>query len=172
MFQSTIIGNLGGDAVVRNESGREFITFRVAHNERYQDADGTKHETTLWIDCVMNGKPNVTQFLKAGQMVFVQGSTSIRMYDSAVDRCKKATARISVQRVELLGSASDKVPSTLYDDDGASHTVTRIYYTDFRSGFLKNRQGERFGVDDYGWVVPESELPTEVRESLKTESNE
>lgn len=167
MFQSIIIGNLGGDALVKNENGREFTTFRVAHNERFTDSAGTTHDNTMWVDCVMNGTPNVLPYLRAGQLVMVQGNTSIKMYDSAVDHCKKATARISVQKVELLGGGTDKVPRTLYDAGGNPHSITKHYLGDVKGGFLRSRSGDVFAADDNGWVMPISDAPAEVQERFK-----
>ena len=166
MFQSIVIGNLGGDAVVKNDNGREFTAFRVAHNERYTDSQGTQHDSTMWVDCVINGQPNVLPYLKAGQLVMVQGNTSIKMYDSAVDHCKKATARINVQKVELLGGALDRVPRTLYDDQGNPHSISKYFLSDVKGGSLRSRSGEVFAVDDNGWVVPASDVPAEVQAQL------
>ena len=163
MFQSIVIGNLGGDALVKGEQGREFVTFRVAHNEKYTDSEGVVHESVLWIDCVMNGRPNVLPFLKAGQLVMVMGSASVRVYDSAKDHCKKAGVQVNVMRLELLGGASDSVPSKLYDKDGVSHPVRKMYYTDVTGTLLLSQRNDKFVVDDNGWCVPLSQAPEEVQ---------
>jgi len=54
MLQCTLIGNLGGNAKVNKADGREFVSFRVAHNEAYTDASGKKHDTVQWVDCILN----------------------------------------------------------------------------------------------------------------------
>ena len=54
MLQCTIIGNIGADAVIKESEGREFVAFRVAHNESYTQADGSKKETSMWVDCTMS----------------------------------------------------------------------------------------------------------------------
>ena len=42
MLLGTLIGNLGGNAENKAVDGREFVTFRVAHNESSRAADGTR----------------------------------------------------------------------------------------------------------------------------------
>lgn len=159
MFQSICIGNIGGNAEVKGDNGREFVTFRIAHNERWTDNQGVTHDNVQWIDCVMNGRPAVLPYLKAGQLVMVQGSSSLRIYDSAKDHCKKAGIQINVRTLELLGGSSDKVPTRLYSADGTTYEVTKYFHCGLQGGFLKSSKGEEFAVDDNGWVVPRSECP-------------
>lgn len=170
MFNVIAIGNIGGDAEVRNEGGNEFVSFRVAHNDKYTDSDGVVHTSTQWIDCSMNGRPNVLPWLKAGQMVMVMGTASLRIYDSAKDHCKKAGIRVNVRTLELLGAGGDKVPSRLYDDDGAEHPVQKYFHTDVAATVLKSNRGEDFGVDDNGWCVPFADLPEDVRKKITKKS--
>ena len=106
MFLANVIGYLGADAEVKTADGREFVTFRIAHTRKYKDAQGTNHETTQWIDCVISGRPNVTQYLQKGVQVYVSGLVELRVYDSAKDHCKKAGVQVRVQSIELLGSAN------------------------------------------------------------------
>ena len=171
MFQVIAIGNLGGNALVKGEQGREFATFRVAHNERFTDSTGTQHETTVWIDCVMNGRPAVLPYLKAGQMVMVQGNASLRVYDSAKDHCKKAGIQINVSKLELLGSNDNRVPIKLYDGNGAEHQVQRLYLSDVKGGLLHAPNGDKYGCDDNGWVVPFDQLPEDVKAKLNPNAN-
>lgn len=156
MLQVTLIGNLGAAAEVKVADGREFVTFRVAHNESYSDTAGNKVEKSMWIDCTMNcngGRPAVLPYLQPGTLVCVQGSMSTRVYSSQKDRCMKAGVTIHVQRIELLGGASDPVPRRLYDDGGAMHDVTKYYFVaDVKEGTLQDQRGSRYEVKD-GWVA-------------------
>ncbi|MBO5423750.1 MAG: single-stranded DNA-binding protein, partial [Fibrobacteraceae bacterium] len=90
MLQATAIGHIGGDAEVKSTNGKEFTTFRIAHTDKWTDESGQEHTNTQWIDCTMNGKPAVLEWLKKGQMVCVMGNLSTRIYSSAKDRCMKA----------------------------------------------------------------------------------
>ena len=162
MFQATAIGHIGGDAEVKNSNGKEFTTFRIAHSDKWTDESGQAHESTQWIDCVMQGRPNVLEYLKKGQMVYVMGNASARVYPSAKDRCMKAGVTINVRLLELLGGKSDEVPSVLYDANTGAQVEVKKYYN--VSSLVRNesepelypvvsRNQERFVVDRNGWVT-------------------
>lgn len=152
MLQTTVIGNVGADAQFQSKDGREFVTFRVAHNDVWTDQAGQQHSSTIWVDCIMNGKPKVAEFIKAGTQVFISGRTSVRVYSSEKDRCMKAGITINVDSVQLLGGINDEVPRRLYDQNGAQHDVKKWYLTDVKSTTLKNVKGDEFLVDPNGWV--------------------
>lgn len=154
MLQVNVIGNLGGDAKLQEKDGRKFTTFRVAHNDSWKDDAGVSHSTTTWVDCVMNDHPRVAEFLKAGTLVAVVGSVSLRVYSSAKDRCMKAGLTCNVRQVELLGGRTDVVPSRLYDENGVQHDVRKFYWTDCQGVQLMSQSGAQFAVDDNGWVAP------------------
>lgn len=166
MLQCTLIGNLGGAAEVKNSEGREFVTFRVAHNESFTDAQGQKHDRSQWVDCIMNcsnGRPAVLPYLQAGTMVCVQGSLTTRIYSSEKDRCMKAGITIHVQRVELLGGSSDPVPRKLYSADGLQVDIQKFYFAQAPAGVLRDIKGREFAVDENGWVKPKT--PDNVQQS-------
>ena len=154
MLQAILIGNIGADAKVNVKDGREFTTFRVAHNDTWTDANGTQHSNTLWVDCIINGKPNVVEFLKQGTQVAIMGNVTLRTYSSEKDRCIKAGMTINVNRVELLGGKTDDVPSRLYDTNGVQHDVKKAYYTDAGAKTLRSQRGQEYECDDNGWVTP------------------
>lgn len=162
MLQTTIIGNVGADAQFQSKDGREFVTFRVAHNDVWTDQAGQQHSSTIWVDCIINGKPKVAEFIKAGTQVFVSGRTSVRVYSSEKDRCMKAGITINVNSVQLLGGVNDEVPRRLYDQNGAQHDVEKRYLTDVKSTTLKNVKGDEFLVDPNGWVSTKKVETTET----------
>lgn len=163
MLQANVIGHLGSDAEFKSENGREFTTFRIANTDRWTDQAGTVHEETTWVDCIMNGKPGVLDYLKKGTQVYVSGSLRLRVYSSAKDRCMKAGCTVQVRTVELLGgSKSDDVPRALFDPNtGAQVDVTKWYYAaacvrdESQPELLPlvSRSQERFVVSREGWVT-------------------
>ena len=166
MLNVNCIGHLGADAECKNTNGKEFSVFRIADTNKWTDDAGVTHEETTWVDCIINGKPNVLPYLKKGQQVFVSGSVSLRVYSSAKDRCMKAGLTINVRQVELLGGKSDDVPSVLYSEDGQKqYPVSKWFYAGdaVRSMeapeklTLVSRGGTRFSVSREGWVSKENE---------------
>lgn len=164
MLQTSVIGHLGADAEFKNANGKEFVTFRVANTEKWTDDAGQVHENTTWVDCILNGRPNVANFLKRGQQVYAAGSLSLRVYSSAKDRCMKAGATINVKQIELLGGKTDDVPSVLYTEDGAHEVrVGKFFYAPDLVDFQKegekttlvSKTGERYIADEDCWVTKE-----------------
>lgn len=165
MFQVLAIGNLGGDAVVKGDNGHEFVTFRIAHNDKWKGSDGVENNRTTWIDCVVDGRPKVLDWLKAGQMVCVQGSATLRVYDSAKDHCKKAGIQVKVRSLELLGGSNDVVPARLYDAGGQVIEVQKHYFAGHAGEILTSSRGAKFACDDNGWVFPFEQVPSDVQDN-------
>ena len=160
MLQTTCIGHIGADAESKSSNGKEFIVFRIANTERWKDDAGQVHENTTWVDCIMDGKPNVFPFLKKGQMVFVNGSVNLRVYSSAKDRCMKAGLTINVRQVELLGVRGDDVPALLYSEDRQKQfKIEKYFWTQLseegKVRILVSRSGERFIQNEGGFVFKE-----------------
>ena len=172
MLQAILIGNVGADAQLKEQDGSKFTTFRVAHNDTWTDDAGQQHSTTTWIDCTMNDHPKVAQYIKQGQQVFITGTLKTRVYSSEKDRCMKAGIQIRVQRIELLGGASDAVPNRLYDKDGAQHDVKKYFLTDVKSTTLMSQRGSSFAVDANGWVNPQPITPQNSPNAEKNDAAE
>lgn len=168
MLTTIVIGHLGADAEQKNSNGNEFVTFRVAHTDKWTDDAGQTHENTTWIDCIINGSPKVLPYLKKGQMVYVSGSLGLRVYSSPKERCMKAGATISVKQIELLGGRQDDVPSVLYSEDGQTeYRVGKFFYApsaaqkegEQEKKVLVSKSGERYVADKDGWVLREQATP-------------
>ena len=156
MLFGTLIGNLGANAEIKTADGREFVSFRVAHNDSYKGADGTKVETSMWVDCTMscaNGRPAVLPYLTKGTTVCVVGQLSTRVYSSEKDRCMKAGLKIHVQKIELIGGASDIIPRRLYTKDGVMVDVNKYYHANTQETVLLDQRGNQYTVANGGWVA-------------------
>lgn len=171
MLQAMLIGNIGADAELKSTNGNEFVTFRVAHNESWTDAEGTRHETTMWVDCTINGKPRVFDFLKAGTSVFVMGRLTTRVYPSQKERCMKAGITISVYSIELLGGSSEIVPRRLYDEHGTEHQVIKYYHTDVNNTTLTTPRGQLFSSDENGWVFPLRDTQSDAEKNNESDQD-
>lgn len=169
MLQVILIGNLGSDAETKSANGREFTTFRVAHNDSWTDQNGVKHESAIWVDCILNERPKVADYLKRGQMVAIMGNASLRTYSSEKDRCIKAGLTVNVRTIELLGRAGDLVPSSLADVYGILHEVLKVYWTDVANVTLFSQRGEQFVTDANGFIKPLQQKPEQQQAESASE---
>lgn len=174
MLQAILCGYIGADAEIKVSDGHEFCTFRVAHLERWTDGSGQTHENTTWVDCSMDGRPKVFEYLKRGTLVYISGHVRTRVYSSAKHRCMKAGITISVRSLELLGGKPDVVPTKVVDEAGTMHDVSKWYYCpDFVRDnkepeviqVFSTRGDALFDVDRNGWVTP-------VQNNSQTDNNE
>lgn len=166
MLKFEIIGNLGADAQVKAENGREFVSFNVGHNEKWSDAAGVAHESTIWVSCALNGNGgNLLPFLKKGRCVYVSGRGSARVYSSEKARGYVAGLNIAVDRVELVGANPDPVPRNIYTQDGEALLVSKRFEIDGNAVqslrielgkplTMRAADGREYLVDHLGIVSP------------------
>lgn len=169
MFKVELIGNIGSDAQVKNEGGKPFVSFSVAHTDKWVDNNNQTHESTQWVDCII-GDPEspIVPFLKSGVKVFVRGNARLRVFSSAKDRCMKAGVSVWAQDVELCGGSTDAVPRQLIDpSNGALIDVQKYYWVDVDTKEMGkddvrtfiDRQGRNYMMTYKGFVyaAPESQ---------------
>lgn len=185
MLNFEVIGNLGADAHVEVANGRNFVTFSVADSRRWTDENGVLHESTQWISCTLDGDGGrLLPHLTRGRLVYVSGFGSARAYSSPKTHRFEAGLNISVQRIELLGSKQDEVPSRLYDDEGHEYVVSKAFYIGQESvkqlGVKRGqnvslfaRDGRELSVNHQGWITePTVEKSSEnTDESASEDSN-
>ena len=169
MLQFTCIGNLGSDARMVSENGRQFVSFNLAHTDKWTDEAGNEHKATQWVSCALNGDGGqLLQYLKKGKTVYVSGRGSCRVYSSPKERRMVAGLNISVDRIELLGGTSDDVPRHVYTSDGAQVETRKFYYAgaDVAKNLGANKDkpvqllsmsGQPFALDYQGYVWPVQE---------------
>lgn len=171
MFVAEVIGNLGRDAEKRQDNGREYLQFSVAHTVRFKRADGSVQENTTWVSCFYgNTEGDIINYLKAGQRVFVRGNAETRLYSSEKDRKLKAGITINVREIELVGGSSEAVPRELATVDGEIAPVNKYYWVDLqrfgdnKPGTLYDRKGTPFAVTKDGWVTPVENAVSDVQQ--------
>lgn len=80
MLQVEIIGNIGNDAQVKDFNGKKYISFNVAHSEKFTTKQGVETERTTWVSVLRPGESGLVQYLKKGTPVFVRGDLSFKQY--------------------------------------------------------------------------------------------
>lgn len=164
MLKVELIGNLGADAEVKVSNGNKFVAMRVAHTDKWKDANGNTQEQTVWVDVTMNdAEAKVLPYLRQGVKVFVRGNAGLRVYSSPKDKCMKAGLSISAREIELVGGTSDDVPRRLVDPSTAAlYEVTKHYWcnrnnddlTDDAMFPLVDERGRHYVMNKGGFVVP------------------
>lgn len=111
MIRVQMIGNLGANAECKNVNGVNYTTFRIAHNSKWADSNGVIHEETLWVNCIGRYLEAVRPYLVAGKKVWIEGTPSVRAYQSSKDKQYYASMDINVNLLELI-SSKDSVPTS------------------------------------------------------------
>jgi single-strand DNA-binding protein len=165
MFKIEVIGNLGADAEVKVDNGRQYCQFSVADTRKFKNADGTDTEVTTWVSCFMrNTEAEVIKYLKKGTKVFVRGNGDLRVFSSAKDRMMKAGASVNVSEIELVGGSSDDVPRRLALANGQLLDVQKLYRVNLtgiepKPTEIADLQGVLYNVDTNGFVSKKSDEP-------------
>lgn len=113
MYQSTtVVGNIGEDAVIRTINQQtKTISFSIAVNKKFVDADGVRQEQTTWFNCTkwvfQGGSTEVAKYLTKGTQVVVEGEVSANSYKSNADGKWHASLNLRVQSLTLLGSRKE-----------------------------------------------------------------
>lgn len=157
MFKIEVIGNLGADAQVKGENGKQFISFNVAHSDRWTDEAGTSHEQTQWVSCIINDtQAKVLPYLLKGKTVFVRGDARLRVFSSEKERRMVAGVTVNVREIELVGGKVDQVPSQLINNDGLVFPVYKAFYIDPSTNpmptELHDRSLNKFAINEHGFV--------------------
>lgn len=110
MIKMEIIGNLGADAEVKAYNGNKFVSFRVAHTDKWVDQQtGVISTQTIWVSCSLNGDGGgLTPYLKKGTKVFVRGTPNFVVYSSPKTRKMETGVNLFVREVELCGGHQEQ----------------------------------------------------------------
>lgn len=110
MIKMEIIGNLGADAEVKVYNGSKFVSFRVAHTDKWVDQQsGVISTQTTWVSCSLNGDGGgLTPYLKKGTKVFVRGTPNFVVYSSPKTRKMETGVNLFVREVELCGGHQEQ----------------------------------------------------------------
>lgn len=110
MIKMEIIGNLGADAEVKVYNGNKFVSFRVAHTDKWVDQQsGVISTQTTWVSCSLNGDGGgLTPYLKKGTKVFVRGTPNFVVYSSPKTHKMETGVNLFVREVELCGGHQEQ----------------------------------------------------------------
>ena len=121
-----LIGHLGQDPkLVSNGDQSSVVSFTMATNETYKDAQGNKATRTEWHNIVSFGKVAnlIIQYCKKGEFIMLNGRLQTRQYTNKAGEQRYVTEIISEEILFLGGKKSDTSsitePIIISNDDKA-----------------------------------------------------
>ena len=109
-----LIGNLGQDPESRfTPQGTAVANLSIATNEAWKDQNGELQERTEWHRVVMYGRMAETanEFMKKGQMVYVEGRLHTREWEDQ-NQIKRKTTEIRCDNFTMLGRRGESPTSS------------------------------------------------------------
>jgi single-strand DNA-binding protein len=108
--KAILVGRLGRDPETRYTSGGQAVTnFTLATDETFKDRSGERQKRTEWHRIVLWGKlaEIAQQYLKKGQLVYIEGRIQSRQWEDKRDGQKRTTTEIVASVMRMLGSRAD-----------------------------------------------------------------
>jgi single-strand DNA-binding protein len=105
-----LVGRLGRDPETRyTSSGQAVCNFTMATDESFKSRTGERQQRTEWHRVVMWAKlaEIAQQYLKKGQLVYIEGRLQTRQWDDKRDGSKKTTTEIVAITMKMLGGRSE-----------------------------------------------------------------
>lgn len=113
MIETIMIGNIGADAKIVRTNGNEFVSFNVAHTDRYRKQDGQNVEDTMWVSVTMDGDGgNLLPYLTKGKCVCLRGRLRAKPADNG-----GVWYSMSNPRIDLIGGGNKNNNDPLSPDN-------------------------------------------------------
>lgn len=104
MLKIQMIGHIGRDAEVHTHSGEVVVNFSVAHTDKYKDGDGQVVNKATWVSCSWwTDRQAIVQYLKKGQMVWIEGVPEAKLWKDKKSGEAKAFLNMRVLGLQLVG---------------------------------------------------------------------
>ncbi|MBT05195.1 MAG: single-stranded DNA-binding protein [Euryarchaeota archaeon] len=123
-----LIGNLGQDPEARfTPQGTAVTNLSIATNESWKDQSGEMQDRTEWHRVVMYGRmaETATEYMKKGQMVYVEGRLHTREWEDQ-NQIKRKTTEIRCDNFTMLGRRSDAPGSISQGDTSPSPSDSEV----------------------------------------------
>lgn len=102
--KATIVGNLTQDPELKSlPSGQKMCSFSVATNRTWKDAQGQKQEAVDYHNIVCFGKQaeTITQWMKKGSQIYVEGRMTTRSWDDKDTGKKMYKSEVIAENVQF-----------------------------------------------------------------------
>ena len=114
-----VIGNLGRDPEMRyTPSGRPVTTFSVATSRSWKSSEGERRTETEWFNIVAWGNlaEICNQYLKKGQLVYIEGRLQTRRWEDD-DGNKRSSTEVVAREMTMLGDRRESKEDDQVVDD-------------------------------------------------------
>ena len=108
--KAILVGRLGRDPETRYTSGGQAVAnFTLATDETFKDRSGERQKRTEWHRIVLWGKlaEIAQQYLKKGQLVYIEGRIQTRQWEDKRDGQKRTTTEIVGNVMRMLGGRAE-----------------------------------------------------------------
>jgi single-strand DNA-binding protein len=108
--KAILVGRLGRDPETRYTSGGQAVTnFTLATDETFKDRAGERQKRTEWHRIVLWGKlaEIAQQYLKKGQLVYIEGRIQTRQWEDKRDGQKRTSTEIVANTMRMLGGRAE-----------------------------------------------------------------
>jgi single-strand DNA-binding protein len=123
--KAILVGRLGRDPETRYTSGGQAVAnFTLATDETFKDRAGERQKRTEWHRVVLWGKlaEIAQQYLKKGQLVYVEGRIQTRQWEDKRDGQKRSTTEIVGNVMRMLGSRAEGAAAGASSSGNMSHS--------------------------------------------------
>ncbi len=151
-----LMGNLTRDPELRTiPSGQQVVSFSLAVNRSWRNADGQQQEAVDYIDCNAWGKPAeiINQYTRKGSGILVSGRLQQRSWEQ--DGQKRSKVEVVVEDFNFVGGGNDGGSGGSYaggssssssQDSGSSDSTAKSSSSD--SGSDSSFDDEPINLDD------------------------
>jgi single-strand DNA-binding protein len=108
--KAILVGRLGRDPETRYTSGGQAVAnFTLATDETFKDRSGERQKRTEWHRIVLWGKlaEIAQQYLKKGQLVYIEGRIQTRQWEDKRDGQKRTTTEVVGNVMRMLGGRAE-----------------------------------------------------------------
>jgi single-strand DNA-binding protein len=108
--KAILVGRLGRDPETRYTSGGQAVcNFSIATDSTFKDRNGERQKRTEWHRIVLWGKlaEIAQQYLKKGQLVYIEGRLQTREWEDKRDGQKRSTTEIVASEMRMLTSRAE-----------------------------------------------------------------
>lgn len=117
MVNVSVIGRLGADAEIVNGKNGQFVSFRMATDDRVNN-----EKVTTWFRVAMFGDrfTKLLEYLTKGRLVMVSGRETVSTYQSTKDGTTQVSRDITADNIEFINTGSGSTTSDVAKTESVS----------------------------------------------------